>query len=35
MAAKRGGFNRQKSNSKMAAKFEDGGRKIGLSQLNF
>ena len=33
MAAKWGKFNWQISNSKMTAKIEDGGRKIGLSQL--
>ena len=33
MAAKWGRFNRQMSTFKMAAKSEDGGRKIGLSQL--
>ena len=33
MAAKWGRFNRQMSNSKMAAKTEDGGCKIGASRL--
>ena len=34
MAAERGRFNRQISNSKMAAKTEYGGCKIGVSRLN-
>ena len=33
MAAKWGRFNRQMSNSKMAAKTEDGGCQIGVSRL--
>ena len=33
MAAKWGRFSRQLSNSTIAAKIEDGGFKIGLSQL--
>ena len=33
MAAKWGRFNRQMSNSKMAAKTENGGCQIGVSRL--